>query len=186
MSLDTTVGGPTSNSYVSVSEANSYFNNHYSVAKKTLWNTLGQPQKEFALKRACQQIETICMLDDELSTGRLPIALVIDLGYDLSIHRAEFNQRLQLPRNLDVDVTGAPFVPQVAKDAQCEQAVYLLAFDDATLITMSQGITEDLTQAGPVKTFTKYAQGMAPTYLSPMVVELLREFFRITGRVRRA
>lgn len=185
MALVTTVGGETSNSYVTVNEANVYFANHYLTAKATLWAALTQPRKESVLKRGCQQIETFKVLDDELSTGRLPFALMIDLGYDLTIHRAEINQRLQFPRNLDLDSTSNVFIPQEVKDAQCEQAVYLLGFDDAALITSQQGILEEAVTAGAVKSYTKYAEGRPPTYLSPMAVELMRPFFRTTGRLRR-
>src|SRR4051812_40087267 len=185
MALTATVGGSTSDSYVTVAEANTYFNNHYLTAKKTVWSALGQPQKESALKRACQQIETLRVLDDELSTGRLPVALVISLGYDLSIHRAEINQKLQFPRNLDLNPDGSTvFVPQEVKDAQCEQAVYLLSFDDSTLTTLLNGVVEEAVTAGAVKTFTKYTEGHAPTYLAPIVIELMRQFTRVTGRLR--
>lgn len=185
MALDVTVGGSASNSYVTVGEADKYFNTHYITAKKTAWSALTQPQKESALKRACQQLETLKVLDDELSTGRLPIALVIDYGYDLSLHRAEINQKLQFPRNLDVDPTGTPFVPQELKDAQCEQAVYLLAFDDTALITTAQGVVEEAVTAGPIKSYTKYSEGSTPTYLAPIVLELMRPYLRYTGRLRR-
>jgi len=185
MALDTTVGGSASNSYVSVAEANTYFNNHYLAAKKTLWNTLAGPQKESVLKRSCQLLETLLVLDDQLSFGRLPVELVIDFGYDLSIHRSELNQKLQFPRNLDVDPIGDPFIPQEVKDAQCEQAVYLLAFDDTTLVTLIGGIVEEAVTAGAVKTYTKYSEGQPPTYLSPHVIELMRPFLRPTSRLRR-
>lgn len=187
MALTATVGGSASDSYVTVAEANTYFNNHYITAKKTAWTALGQPQKESALKRACQQLETLKVLDDDFTAGRLPTALVIDMGYDLTIHRAEINQKLQFPRNMDLDpTTGDPFVPQEVKDAQCEQAVYLLSFDDTALNTLQQGIVEEAVTAGAVKSYTRYAEGFTPTYLSPHVVELMRSFFRTSGRLRRA
>lgn len=185
MALDVTVGGSASNSYVAVSDADRYFNTHYITAKKTAWTALGQPQKESALKRACQQIETLKVLDDELSTGRLPIALVIDYGFDLSIHRAEINQKLQFPRNLDLLPDGSPYIPQDLKDAQCEQAVYLLSFDDTTLVTLTQGVVEEAVTAGPIKSYTRYSEGFAPTYIAPLVLELMRPYLRYTGRLRR-
>lgn len=185
MALVTTVGGPTSNSYVTVNEANVYFANHYLTAKSTVWAALTQPRKESALKRACQQIETLRVLDDELSAGRLPIELVIDYGYDLIIHRAEIDQKLQFPRNLDLDTTGEPYVLQDVKDSQCEQAVYLMSFDDTALITSTQGILEEAVTAGAVKSYTKYAEGRPPTYLSPMAIELMRPYLRTSGRLRR-
>jgi hypothetical protein len=185
MALDTTVGGSTSNSYVSLGEANTYFNNHYATAKKAAWTALGSVQREFTLKRACQQLETLRVLDDQIATGRLPVELIIDLGYDVTIHRSEINQRLQFPRNLDLDSTGEPYIPQEIKDAQCEQAVYLLSFDDSPLTTTLQGVIEEAVTAGAVKSYTRYAEGHAPTYLSPMVVELMRPYFRSTSQMKR-
>ena len=186
MSLATTVGGSDSNSYVTVNEANTFFNNHYIVAKKTTWATLSQPQKESALKRACQQLETLRVLDDDYTTGSLPVALVTDAGYDLTIHRAVIDQKLQFPRNLDLDTAGSPYVPQEVKDAQCEQAVYLLSFDDTALVTTTQGIVEEAVTAGAVKSYTRYTEGGTVTYLSPMVIELMRQFLRPSGRLKRA
>ena len=186
MALVTTVGGETSNSYVTVAEADRYFQGHYSLAKASAWAALTQPRKESALKRACQQIETLKMLDSEYTTGSLPIELVLSSGYDVSIHKLELNQRLQLPRNVDLDSAGVSYIPQEVKDAQCEQAVHLLTFDDAALLTVQQGIIAESVQAGPVQSYTKYAEGAVPTYISPMAVELLRPFLRISSRLRRS
>jgi hypothetical protein len=187
MALDVTVGGETTVSYVSVSEADRYFANHYSTAKNTLWIALSSARKESALKRACQQIETIKFLDTEAgSVGRLPLALMDDVYADITICKHEEFQRLQIPRNIDEDSSGAMFVPQEFKDAQCEQAVHLLNFDDAALLTIAQGIAEEAITAGAVKSYTRYTEGVAPSYISPMATELLRPFFRTSTRVRRS
>lgn len=186
MALDVTVGGETTASYVLVSEADKYFANHYSIAKNTAWTALTTPRKESVLKRACQQIETIKFLDTEYAVvGRLPLALIEDIYADITICKHEEFQRLQFPRNIDEDSTGDMFVPQEVKDAQCEQAVHLLTFDDAALLTIGQGIVEEAVTAGPVKSYTRYAEGVAPTYISPMAAELLRPFMRRSTRLRR-
>ncbi len=187
MALDVTVGGENTVSYVTVSEADKYFGGHYSSAKAALWAALSSPRKESALKRACQQIETLKFLDMEAAPiGRLPLALIDDIYADISITKGESYQRLQFPRNIDVDSSGALFVPQEVKDSQCEQAVHLLNFDDTALLTTGSGILEEAVTAGPVKTYTKYSEGVTPSYLSPICVELLRPFFRRATRVRRA
>jgi hypothetical protein len=185
MALVVTVGGETSDSYVSVSEADKYFQSHYSLTKAALWAALSQPRKESALKRACQQIETLKMLDNENLYGSLPLELVLNRVYDITIHRLENNQRLQIPRNIDINSSGVGFIPQEVKDAQCEQAVHMLAFDDTNLSALQQGIVIEAVSAGPVKSFVKYSEGHAPTYLAPIVVELLRPFFRRATQVRR-
>jgi hypothetical protein len=187
MALDTTVGGETTNSYVSVSEADRYFAAHYSTAKNTAWTALTTPRKESALKRGCQQIETIKMLDVEYNVvGRLPLALIDDIYADITICKHESYQRLQFPRNIDEDSAGDMFVPQEVKDAQCEQAVHLLTFDDAALLTIGQGIVEEAVTAGAVKSYTRYSEGVAPSYISPLAAELLRPYFRRSTRVKRA
>lgn len=186
MALDVTVGGESSNSYVSVGAANTYFLNHYSLSKAATWAALSQPRKESALKRACQQIETLKMLDNELAAGSLPLELVLNQHYDITIHKLELRQRLQFPRNLDVNSSGDGFIPTEVADANCEQAIHLFTFDDATLLTIQQGIKKEAQSAGPVKTFTEYTEGSVPTYISPMAIELLRPFMRRSTRVRRA
>lgn len=187
MALDTTVGGEDTQSYVSVSEADKYFQNHYSTVKASTWAALSTGRKESALKRACQQLETLKFLDVEYgSVGRLPLALIDDIYADVTICKHEEFQRLQFPRNLDEDSAGDMFVPQEVKDAQCEQAVHLLTFDDAALTAIGQGIIEEAVTAGAVKSYTHYAEGgPAPSYLSPMAVELLRPYLRRSSRVRR-
>jgi hypothetical protein len=187
MALDTTVGGENTVSYVSVSESNSYFANHFSLAKTALWDALSQPRKESALKKACQQLETIKFLDVEFAfAGRLPLALIDDIYADITISKHEEFQRLQFPRNIDEDSAGDMFVPQEVKDAQCEQAVHLLNFDDAALLTIGQGVVEEAVTAGPVKSYTRYSEHAHLSYLSPMAIELLRQFMRTSSRVRRS
>ena len=187
MALDTTLAGETTQSYVSVSEADRYFRDHFSTAKNTVWSALSAARKESALKRACQQIETIKFIDTEFAPiGRLPLALIDDIYADITLCKYEEYQRLQFPRNIDTDSAGDPFVPQEVKDAQCEQAVHLLTFDDAALNAIGQGIVEEAVTAGAVKSYTRYSEGVAPSYISPMAVELLRPYFRRTSRVRRS
>ncbi len=187
MALDTTIGGETAVSYVSVSEADRYFNSHYSTVKTAAWAALQQPAKESALKRACQQIETIKFLDsDYMVVGRIPFALLDSTFQDVMITKLFEFQRLQIPRTVDVDSNGDAFIPQEFKDANCEQAVHLLAFDDSALLTMQQGIVEEGITAGPVRSYTRYSEAAAPTYISPLVVELLRPFMRRTTKVRRS
>lgn len=187
MALVTTVGGETSDSYVSVSEADKYFANHYSTAKTTTWTALSVLRKESVLKRATQQLETLKVLDSEYGSGALPMALIVDPAYEINIHRLEINQRLQFPRNIDIDSGGNGFIPQEVKDAQCEQAVHMLTFDEASLLQAAQGVVEEAVTAGPIKSYTRYAEGIGQaTYFSPLVIELMRPFLRTTTRLRRA
>ncbi len=186
MALDVTVGGENSNSYQSISGADAYFKYHYSISKAAEWDALSTGRKESALKRACQQIETIKMLDSELGSGALPSALVIFEGYEITVHKMMQYQRLQFPRNLDMDSNGVAYIPQEVKDAQCEQAIHMVLFDDTALQLGQSGVVEEAVTAGEVKAYNKYAEGRIPTYISAMAAELLRPYFRNSSRVRRA
>lgn len=174
MALVTTVAGETSDSYVSIPDADKYFRSHYSVAKANLWAALTAPQKESVLRRACQQIEVIVFTDD-------------------TVDRYDASQRLQFPREIDyrtINEVDVPFVPQEAKDAQCEQAVHMLNFDESTLLRAASGVIEEAETVGPIKSYVHYSDSAAipgaQSYLSPLVVELLRPFFRVHTKWRRA
>jgi hypothetical protein len=187
MAIDTTVGGETAVSYSTVSYADKYFRDHYSIAKNTLWASLSVARKESALRRATQQIETLKFLDSEyLHVAQMPLALLLnDDEASFGICKAFEFQRLQFPRNVDVSSQGDYFVPVEVMDAQCEQAVHLLNFDDSALLTIGSGIVAEAVTAGAVKSYTKYTEGVSPTYISPMAAELLRPFFRLSTRMRR-
>lgn len=56
MSIDATVGGPSANSYISVSDANDYFDAR--VGTPTTWTNATTAAKEAALKHATRAIDT--------------------------------------------------------------------------------------------------------------------------------
>src|SRR5512133_2629041 len=109
MALVTTVGGATSNSYVSMGEADNYFLYHWCLSKQDLWAGLSFQQKEQVLKAACQVLDTLRVLDNYLSYGSLPPALQTD--YDTTVTRLAASQRLSFPRNVDVDGSNVGFIP---------------------------------------------------------------------------
>lgn len=183
MALDSTVAGQAANSYLPLEDADAYFANHYSLTKGSTWAGLAVSQKESVLRRACQILEKLRVLDQEYGAGAWPTALERDL-YLYNVHRYGIGQRLNFPRNLDVQPNGQPFVPQDVKDAQCEQAFYLLAFDEAPLQARLSGIAEESISAGPVRSDTTYRTD--GSMLAPMAMELMRDFIRPTNRVRRA
>lgn len=190
MALDATIAGETSDSYVTLVEASAYFANHYSLAKSSAWVVLTAGQQESALKRACSILESLRVLDDEFGYGPLPRALWVFDYNDLNIHRLTNIQRLSFPRNIDVDSSLVAFIQQNCKDAQCEQASTLLAFDESAMLAAMSGLVSELTKAGPVETRSVYrtARGgsVMGTMLAPMALELMRQFIRPTGRMRRA
>lgn len=185
MALDPTVGGEVSNSYVTLVEANLFFANHYSLAKSAAWVALTPLQGESVLTHACQLIDSLRVLDDEYGYGPLPKALIVFDFHDLNLHRLNNNQLLSFPRNIDVDSALAGYIPQPVKDAQCEQASYLLAFDESVLAASMTGLTEEWVQAGPVRTRQKFTM-TGGTMIAPMAYELMRQYLRRTSRIRRA
>lgn len=189
MALDATVGGATSNSYVTRAEAVTFFANHYSLAKSTAWVALTGLQQDAALMRACQILDSLRVLDDEFGYGPLPRALIVYTSNDLNIHRLGNNQLLSFPRNIDVDASLVPFIHPNVKDANCEQASHLLAFDESAMIAAMSGIAEETTRAGPITIHSRYSGrgfGGLGSMLSPISLELMRQFIRPTGRMRRA
>jgi hypothetical protein len=184
MALIDTIGGSTSDSYVSLTEANTFFNSHYLTAKQEAWSGLSSAQKEMALKRATQILDTLRVLDTEYGSGAMPNALVSYAGHDITIHRQMVGQRLQFPRNIDIDVDDEAFIPQNVKDAQCEQAIYLLSVDEATIATQLTGVKEESAAAGQARVRQEFrGQG---SMIAPLALELMREYLRPTRRMQRA
>lgn len=179
MALITTPGGSTSNSYVSASDCDQYFNAHWNLAKSEAWAALSSKQKERLLLTSCSILETLRFLDDEYTYGGLPTALIADEGHDVTVRRYTANQRLSFPRNVD---DGQ--VPQEVKDAQCEQAIFLVTFDESALAQQYQGIVEESVVVGSIRSYTNY--GRVGTMIAPMAIELLRPFLRNTKRLRRS
>lgn len=185
MALDTTVGGDTSNSYVDQAYADAFFQDHYNISKSSLWAALSSPQKENALKRACQILDSLRVLDTELGSGALPLALVQRDTYDLTLHRLDIGQVLNFPRNIDLlpnSFNG--YIPQAVQDAQCEQAISLLTFDDSAMASRMSGVSQETVGAGNVRTHTIYKSD--GTFIAPLVIELMRPFLRPSKKIRRA
>lgn len=107
--FDTTTSGTTSNSYVSVSDANDYFAGHVDGYK---WDELDTTAKQKALVTSTRKI-------DELSFG----------GY-----RTITGQSLKFPRQNLMNDEGLLFasnqIPIPIKNATCEFAFYFITTDD--------------------------------------------------------
>lgn len=95
MAIDATAGGASSNSYVSLEEADDYFEVHPQAAA---WAALTEIEKETGLRRAAFQIDQLRF------HGRRRLS----------------TQALQWPR----DYKGLwPLIPPAIRNAACEQAV---------------------------------------------------------------
>lgn len=165
MALDTTLSGTDANSYATLDEADEYFANHYMLAKSSAWSALGDDQKEAALRAAANVLET------------LPFT-------DYSVGRAVWNQRLSFPLTVNYDDDGAYYMPAEVKDAQCEQAVYLLSVDESAIASQMMGLKHESVAAGPVRTTTDYVG--RGSLIAPMAYELLRPYIRKSMTLYRA
>jgi hypothetical protein len=189
MPLDATVGGSNSNSYGTLVEANSYFADHWNTAKSTEWAGLSDRQKDRLLISACRLLETIRVLDQPYTRGRLPLALLTVDTRDTMIHRQLMDQRLQFPRNIDIQLGGdaLPIIPEEIKEAQFEQAIYLKVFDEAQLADRLQGIEQqEVAAGGGVRVWTKYSEGGRGNMFAPMTIELMEPYLRRSQRWERA
>ncbi|HEY0820257.1 MAG TPA: DnaT-like ssDNA-binding protein [Rhizobacter sp.] len=127
MPIDTTIGGPASNSYVSVADADAYF-----AATYEDWADLTEAEKEAALIKACIELE-------------------IKYRGKWIGQKATSTQRLAWPRasKVDdpnttlVDADGVPIpvdaIPGAVQQAQCEVAK--IALTGGTFMT--QPVTKD-------------------------------------------
>lgn len=191
VTLDSTVSGQLSNSYVDLSYADSYWLDHYSNTKSAQWATLSPAQETRLLVLACASIERYKYVSGYLrppgywhSELDRNSGLVIQLNTDNQPLRAVYRQKLQFPRNLDYDVNGVFYIPEDIKIAQCEQALYLLNLDEDAMAQRLQGVRESSVSVGDISIKQQFDTGS--TALSPISRELLSQFFFASNSWRRA
>jgi hypothetical protein len=181
ITLDNTVGGEMSNSYCDVDYCDEYWQNHYSSVKAALWTALSAPKKESLLVAACRVLEIVKCVDGgqnyqdySLLYDRLT-GTVMQMSENRESVRYYYHQALQFPRNRDRDTeTGDVYIPEPVLMAQCEQAVYLLSFDETALATRLQGIGRDTVSVGGVTLTQEFAR--PGSTVSPMALEFLTPF----------
>lgn len=187
LTISSTIGGEFSNSYVDVAFADDYFLDHYDSAKQGAWEALGELQKEVLLISACRVLETARFTNQveseefnlfyELATGKVRLGL----PERASPVRYLTHQNLQFPRNLDVDQAGNLFIPESVKTAQCEQAVYLLSFDDSAMASRLQGIVNETLALGRGQLhFNQQFRGDGSAF-APLALEMIRPFLIKSG-----
>jgi len=106
VAIDATVGGPNSNSYITAADADSYFGERLHAEA---WGAASEADHEKALLQACRHLERCHYWPEGGPAYTSP------------------PQRLTFPRKWDVDADGDFAIPQPVKDAQCEEALHLLA-----------------------------------------------------------
>jgi len=124
VAIDATVGGENSNSYVTLTEAETYFADRLRV---DAWSAASSADKEKALLTACRHIEA-CRIRVHRRPYGYPGELPDAMGrpYD-PLAPSNPDQALSFPRKKDEDNAGDYAIPKRAKDAQCEEALALLA-----------------------------------------------------------
>jgi hypothetical protein len=194
LTLNTTVSDTYANSYCDVDFADDYFSNHYSSTLAAQWATLNDDQKTYLLIMACRVIETVrctipvALWDEYALLYNRRSRVVIDANLNRTPVKFNFYQKLQFPRNLDLDPnTGLTYVPEDVKMAQCEQAVYLTTYDQTNQTNRMQGVSESMSRIGKLETLTRYGEGVNPTAVAPMAVEFLRPYMvKSSNQLRRA
>lgn len=187
MALDTTVGGAVSDSFVSLSEADIYFSEHYDTSKGTAWAAMVDPQKEMLLRQATETVNSLNFWESPSPTsasGALNLKNWPVTAYNDT-------QRLQFPRNIDISGTDdAPFIPQDVKWAVCEQAVFMKTSLNTDVINArSVGLKAESVKAGDVsvsQTFVDgYGSGSADMYVGPIPKLLLSKYVVGARRFKR-
>lgn len=156
--IDATSGGANSNSYITLADANTYFDARLHV---TTWTSATDDDKNRALVMACRRINQETFYGDrETTTQRLPFPRV-NLGYLDGIY---------------LDST----IPEILKEAQCELAIHLLGTDMSKPSVDTSNLAE--VQVGSIR--AKYAvdknDNVSQSYdtLPPFVMSLLQDLSR--------
>lgn len=144
MDLVTVVGGPNSNSYVSILEADEFFLGHVNFAS---WNKLSEAEKTAYLVRAWRSIDRLCFLGQKKSQSllgdvnyqsqewpRYPPSndmYMLDIPYlsGSPLYRKWINNKYE------------PVIPDEIKFAQCEQAIFYLVYGSELESARSRAIS---------------------------------------------
>lgn len=191
--LDVTMGGQFSNSYVDLNYAADYFDNHWDATKSASWDAMDPLPQTRLLIQACRVIETARFTNYVRPTDYAFFydyitGMVRQLAERMEPIRYYNYQNLQFPRNLDIDYTdGALFMPDAIMQAQCEQAIYLLSYDGQAVANRLQGIINDTASIGRGQIHVSQNYLGEGSAFAPMALELCRPMFLKGGqRMRRA
>lgn len=192
LTLNTIISDQFANSYVDIAFCDTYWSGHYSTTKAAQWAALNTTQKTSVLLNACKVIERFKYTEPGYlrppeywhSQFNRVTGLVVQITWDRRPLRAAYRQKLQFPRSLDYDQTGAFYIPEDIKAAQCEQAVYLLNFDEDALASRLQGISQDALTVGTIHISQSVASGGSS--LAPMAREFLSQYFYSSNSWKRS
>jgi hypothetical protein len=194
--LDYTMSSETANSYCNTEYAAAYWEQHYDSTKAAQWAALSMTQQQRLLVRACGVIEGLRFtipitlpeyaLHYDRHTGK-----VLDLSLTRQPVKFFYYQRLQFPRNLDVyyfttPLEGQTYIRPELMDAQSEQAMYLLNFDDSVMANRLMGLTMEKVAVGKQAVDITQEYGTSGSSLSPVALDMVRQLLVKGGRMQRS
>jgi DnaT-like ssDNA binding protein len=194
--LDCTLSLETSNSYCNTEYCDGYWADHFDTTKAAQWAALSDAQKQRLLIRACATLDTLRFtvphtLPEYALTYNRRTRTVMDMNLTRDPVKYYYYQKLQFPRNLDVYVETGPYgttyIPDNVLDAQCEQALYTLNFDESAIASRMQGITMEKLGLGKqaVEITQEFGSGIG-TALSPTAYDFVRSLVVRGGRMQRS
>lgn len=192
--IDTTIMGELANSYIDQNYADTYFDRHFNTLKSTTWSNLSDDQKQQVLVQACWDLEQFKYTETttvehsvvqgslkwDSRQGRFTAYVTPSKApVPYSVY-----QQLQFPRNRDTRADGTIFIPERMKFAQCEQAIYLVTFDETALSNRIQGLNLDRVVIGEIGLTQEYSfQGSS---LAPLALEFIKPYLYRSKRTGRS
>lgn len=177
MALDITLAGSTSDSYDTVTNADTYFASHWDASKVAAWAALSSGQKEGAMRQAAMIIETLNFWQDSAEAT---------VTYDSNLRKClitpyETNQALSFPRNIDINSSNVAFIPTDVKQAQFEQAIFLVSsMNESVVQSRARGLIAESVQAGSVSVSQSFESGgnqdTTSMMVSPIALMLLKKY----------
>lgn len=187
ITINKTISDPNANSYCDVNYADDYFLAHYDSVKAAAWDNLGDDQKTQALVQATRILETArftnpVTLDQYAMYYERRTGLILQLDLTREPVKLMWTQRLQFPRNLDRDwnANGNSYIPESILMAQCEQAIYLVSYDETAVSNRLKGVVNDTVGIGNAIHLNQ-EYGATGSAFAPMALEYCRTFFLSTG-----
>jgi hypothetical protein len=119
--FDTTVGGASATSYISISDADNYI---ASRVESNTWSEITEAEKENYLMQATADIDTLHFLGSK---------------YNSVAEEESGHQRLKFPRSTQ----ASSYIPERVKIAVCAQALYILSHQgkyDSRQQLVNQGV----------------------------------------------
>lgn len=194
LTLINDIGGEKSNSYVDIDFGDDYWENHFSASKSAQWAALDDDKKSQLLIQACMVIETARFTEPtdtdsayhlEYDTVRKQFRSVKNT-YGSPVKYFAF-QNLQFPTTDTERVDGTLFIPQEIQSAQCEQALFLLNFDDSVLAAQMQGLKQDSVSLGTNSLSATQIYGGKGSAYSPIARAFVAPYIlKRTARLERA